>query len=77
LAARFTTVINSDDGAVYSRWFLMASTDPDIPKRSGYVLGLRVVEAVAKDVPVDRLIRLQGPQLRSRIARALQQLTHR
>jgi len=74
LATRFLRVINSKAPEVYGRWFLMGSKDASLPKRAGYVLGLRVVEVVARDVPLDDLIRLRGRKLRTRIRAALKGL---
>lgn len=64
---------NSTSDADYQLFFKYRTADEKggLPSRIGYLLGLRVVEKIAAQLPLPELAHLQGPELKCKIQDAL------
>lgn len=53
---------------------LLAAASGDLPPRFGYYVGYLVARELARDLPFETLLRLEGPALREAMAKALRRL---
>jgi len=66
--------LDSERDTDYATFFLGNTVREDVPARSGYYVGYRVVERLAGNRPLAELARLKGPALRHEIEAALREL---
>ena len=63
--------LNSTADVDYTTYFLMKSTDSNIPKRAAYYVGYLVAKELNKTTPLDELIKLQDDSLQFKVWDAL------
>jgi hypothetical protein len=61
----------------YSEYLNFSSEDPRRPKRAGYCLGMLIAREVHRTMPMDRMVRLDGAELRAVFVHALDDLAPR
>jgi len=71
LSALLRERLDSERDDDYATFFLGNTLRKDVPARSGYYVGYRVVERIARNRPLSELARLNGPALREAIDGAL------
>ena len=68
---RILATFSSEDEDDYSALFLGGSATPDLPSRSGYYAGLRLIRTLAESTPWPKIMRWDRETARSAIDRAL------
>ncbi len=71
IRARIVAILSSEDHEDYSALFLSGTSAPDLPSRSGYYAGLRLVRALAGSTTWPEIVRWDRETARSAIQRAL------
>jgi hypothetical protein len=55
--------LSSESESEYTRWFLLSSQDPLVPRRAGYYLGFLIAQELHRGRTLKDLAQLQGTQL--------------
>jgi uncharacterized protein YjaZ len=70
---RFSKELEKTDRDIYQAFFAGGAGDGDIPKRSGYYLGYRLVKRLAQNYSIDELARWSPPRASRELKRLLEQ----
>jgi uncharacterized protein YjaZ len=66
--------LTSSSGEDYATYFLINSTEAEIPGRAGYYIGYLVAKEMHRTMTLDDMVKLQGDELRLAIQRVLSDL---